>query len=510
MKEKALRIMDSTKPKVVFACIAAILTLVMAACGGGAPDSAAESNGQPTTTGIGSTATAEPTISPTLVLTATPSPTSVQPSTPIVAPSPIPTATPTPAPMPTPTPVPSAKVVSVEIAPPITSLNIGETQQFTFKAFDDVGEEITSVLASWRVDPQIGVIDSQGLFTAAAKAGDYFMGVELEVISGTYRATDKADAIIVPDSLATIEVSPTPVILAAGGELQLRAKGFDRHGNEIKGLQFLWEATPGVEIDAQRVLSKATGPSEGLVGWWRGEGNAQDSAGVNHGTVVNGTDYVPGVVGTAFGFDGVDQYITVQPSAELNITGDVTVSLWVKRTVIAYARVRLINQGGGLVNGVDVPTAYGLFFGSPASGPLGPGNFASMEFETADGSNQYLVSSVATDAEFHHHAFVRKGNVQTLFFDGEIVASATFTGTPGDTAGLPLVIGNLHNPDDPAGLSFGGIIDEVRIYNEALLDSEIKAVFDSENPNAQHEVTVRATYKNSVRTTTVDVNVAAD
>lgn len=422
----------------------------------------------------------------------------------------MPTPTPTPSPTPTPTPVPSAKVTSVVIMPPVAILDIGGTQQFTFKAFDDTGDEINGVLVSWNVDPQIGVIDSRGLFTAGAKSGFHSRTIQLEVISGTYRATDNADAVIAPDSLATIEIGPTPIFLGVDEDLRLRAKGYDRHGNEITGLQFLWEATPGMEVDSQGLLRRAAAPSEGLVGWWRGEGNTQDSAGANDGTVVNGTDYVPGVVGTAFRFDGVDQYITVQPSAELNITGDVTVSLWAKRTVFGNTRVRLINQGGGRVYGVDVPTAYGLFFGSPASGPLGPGNFASVDFEVAGGSNQYLVSSVATDAEFHHHAFVRKGNVQTLFFDGEIVASATFTGTPGDTTGLPLVIGNLYNPDDPIGLSFGGIIDEVRIYNEALLGLEIKAVFDSENPNAKHEVTVRATYKNSVRTTTVDVNVAAD
>ena len=97
-----------------------------------------------------------------------------------------------------------------------------------------------------------------------------------------------------------------------------------------------------------------------------------------------------------------------------------------------------------------------------------------------------------------------------MFFDGEVVASATFSGTPGDTAGLPLVIGNMHFPDNPFQLSFGGLIDEVRVYNQALLESEVRAIFDSENPDAQHRVTVRATYKNRAVTATVDVKMAAD
>src|SRR5262245_65255486 len=42
----------------------------------------------------------------------------------------------------------------------------------------------------------------------------------------------------------------------------------------------------------------------GLVSWWRGEGNATDAQGVNHGTLVGGVTFAPGQVGQAFSFDG--------------------------------------------------------------------------------------------------------------------------------------------------------------------------------------------------------------
>src|SRR5262249_39743448 len=47
----------------------------------------------------------------------------------------------------------------------------------------------------------------------------------------------------------------------------------------------------------------------GLVGWWPGEGNANDAAGENRGTIQNGVGFSPGKVGQAFSFDGVDDYI---------------------------------------------------------------------------------------------------------------------------------------------------------------------------------------------------------
>ena len=206
----------------------------------------------------------------------------------------------------------------------------------------------------------------------------------------------------------------------------------------------------------------------------------------------------------------MDQYVSVPPAPELNITGDVTVCLWAKRTVFGDTRVRLINQGGGSIDGVDVPKAYGLFFGSSEFPPYDAGNFATVDFEDEGGEHEYLVSSTPTDGEFHHHAFVRQGNTQTLFFDGEIVASASFTRTVGDTTDLPLVIGNIYQVPETGDFAFGGIIDEVQVYNRALSDSEVQRIFDADDPDAVHQVTVRATFKAGERTASVNVEVAGD
>ena len=46
----------------------------------------------------------------------------------------------------------------------------------------------------------------------------------------------------------------------------------------------------------------------GIVAWWRGEDNALDSVGGNNGTLMNGTSFTSGEVGTAFSFNGVNNY----------------------------------------------------------------------------------------------------------------------------------------------------------------------------------------------------------
>jgi hypothetical protein len=59
-------------------------------------------------------------------------------------------------------------------------------------------------------------------------------------------------------------------------------------------------------------------PPAGLVAWWRGEGEATDTVGTNHGTLINGATFASGEVGQAFSLDGIDDYIEVPNAPALN------------------------------------------------------------------------------------------------------------------------------------------------------------------------------------------------
>jgi len=71
-------------------------------------------------------------------------------------------------------------------------------------------------------------------------------------------------------------------------------------------------------------------PPSGIVGWWPGDGNANDIVGGNHGTLEGGVTYALGVVGWAFSFDGVDDYVGVSDGVNLDITGAITLDAWIK------------------------------------------------------------------------------------------------------------------------------------------------------------------------------------
>ena len=79
-------------------------------------------------------------------------------------------------------------------------------------------------------------------------------------------------------------------------------------------------------------VSKGIVPPLGLVSWWRGEGDANDSAGTNNGVLQGGVAFVPGEVGQAFSFDGSsNSYVEVPDSPTLRLTNELTIECWAKR-----------------------------------------------------------------------------------------------------------------------------------------------------------------------------------
>ena len=68
----------------------------------------------------------------------------------------------------------------------------------------------------------------------------------------------------------------------------------------------------------------------GLVGWWAGEGNANDSFGMNDGTLQGGVSFGGGEVGQAFNFDGVSGTVVVPDAPSLRLTSQLTIEAWIK------------------------------------------------------------------------------------------------------------------------------------------------------------------------------------
>src|SRR5215468_10310391 len=93
-------------------------------------------------------------------------------------------------------------------------------------------------------------------------------------------------------------------------------------GSGVSAAQFSSPDNP--DVPAPAATNCVTAPS-GLVSWWRGEGNALDSAGTNNGTLVGNVTFAPGMVGQGFLLNGTNSYIRIPHSASLNFDSALTI-----------------------------------------------------------------------------------------------------------------------------------------------------------------------------------------
>jgi len=202
-----------------------------------------------------------------------------------------------------------------------------------------------------------------------------------------------------------------------------------------------------------------TPPPSGLVDWWPGEGNANDIAGTNNGTLVNGVSFVNGEVGQAFSFNGSD-YVSIPDSPSLDqFNTNITIELWLKS-----------NQSGAN------PDWRGIVTKGNASWRLQayPGT-GTLDFITTGPSNLNLVGNRnVNDGNWHHVAGVYDGTNKYLYVDGTLDVSTPTTGSISQIS-QPVYIGNT--PNAPGNYIFNGLIDEVSLYNRALSASEIQAIY---------------------------------
>ena len=75
-------------------------------------------------------------------------------------------------------------------------------------------------------------------------------------------------------------------------------------------------------------------PTSGLVAHWKFDGNTNDSAGTNNGSLVGGPTFTTGKVSQALSFDGVDDYVEVPYQASI-APQQLTFSTWVKANSFA-------------------------------------------------------------------------------------------------------------------------------------------------------------------------------
>ncbi|HEV2210480.1 MAG TPA: LamG-like jellyroll fold domain-containing protein [Verrucomicrobiae bacterium] len=236
-------------------------------------------------------------------------------------------------------------------------------------------------------------------------------------------------------------------------------------------------ATAAGHISPEQLLT----PAAGLVSWWRADGNAADACGVNPGVLMGSTSFARGKSGQAFVLDGTNDYVQASDSPSLNPTEAITLTAWVAPTQMPFDAPfkdggEIIGKDGTFSNrqymiSLDVRQVFSAHIGVWNKGLL----------------QVYGGTRLVTN-NWYHVVMTYDQKAIKLYVNGALDASRSWSG-PIMTGPEPFRIGGGADDGAPP-FHFGGLIDEVMLFNRALSEAEIQALY-SFGENGQLPAAVR-------------------
>ena len=218
----------------------------------------------------------------------------------------------------------------------------------------------------------------------------------------------------------------------------------------------------------------------GLVGYWKFDETgttANDSSGFgNNGAMFSSTSTTDLHLASTtcktgnrcVKFDGTDDYVNMGNPSSLQLTGAMTVSVWVKHNSLNTASRFIAKQGvsgerSWSLNMEDVnPDTYNFFIAVNGGTSVGVGSSA------ADGP---------IIGQWTHLVGVYKPSVSLELYKDGLIIGNNITSIPASQFNNTLNVNIGRRPD---GILYtNGFLDEVLIYNRALSAAEIKASYDA-------------------------------
>jgi hypothetical protein len=219
-----------------------------------------------------------------------------------------------------------------------------------------------------------------------------------------------------------------------------------------------------VGINSEIITANTLTVPQDYAGYWNlnetSGATAHDSSGNgNNGAVTGATWSGAGKIGGCLSFNGVNNYVQVARS----ISNDFSIAFWLKTT--AVGGTGNWRQGAGLVD-ASVGTGANDFGAELAGGKLafGVGN-----------PDAILLSTIpVNDGQWHYCVATRvqsTGALQ-LYLDGALQGSAI-----GSTNSLTAANNIYFGAHQSGGGFFSGSLDKIKIYNRALGNLEIAALY---------------------------------
>ncbi|MEU1393889.1 MULTISPECIES: LamG-like jellyroll fold domain-containing protein [unclassified Nonomuraea] len=215
--------------------------------------------------------------------------------------------------------------------------------------------------------------------------------------------------------------------------------------------------TPAVAPPSSAQSAVAVTPQGLVAGYGFDEGTGTtigDVSGSNNNGTGQNIGWADGKFGKALSFNGTSSKVTVPHSASLVLPSGMTMSAWIKPTVLtSYRSVAFKDHTSGV--------GYGLYASN--------GTVPSAWMRSGDTHLYVDGRAPLTTGSWTHLAVTHDGTTARLYVNGTEVAQASI-GALQDSGGALQIGANTVWSE-----YFSGLIDELRIYNRAQTAAEIQA-----------------------------------
>ena len=216
--------------------------------------------------------------------------------------------------------------------------------------------------------------------------------------------------------------------------------------------------------------------STGLIAYYDFDNNVQDNSGKNHhGTLIGSSVYVDAVAGKGIEFTGANNYVSVPDAPDLD-TNVFTIMFWMKADIPSTRTQALIGRGE------DTPQDKAQYV-IELHDPINPNKLQFWYEEPVNDADHYFGTTTTIQAnKWYHFAVTRDatGLVKT-YINGTKEFERTDIPEPAHTIG-PVGIGARFNSPNVVQDYFDGVMDEVKIYNQALTETEISNIYNTYTP----------------------------
>jgi hypothetical protein len=223
-------------------------------------------------------------------------------------------------------------------------------------------------------------------------------------------------------------------------------------------------------------------PTNGLVGWWPFNGNANDESGNGNNGTVNGatlTNDRNGNVNKAYVFDGINDFIQVSNSSSFNLANGHSISVWFNP------------------NGIQQSVIIEKFNSTNGQGDGGPqlvlrtNQLIDFSIFNNNSGNFVYSNTLSTSQSWQNIIATWNGGLIRLYQNSVLIDSIPFSSVLNPCI-EPMMIGKRAFQSD---LLFNGVIDDIGMWNRALTQQEITVLYNSCTGN---EITTQPT--NAVNT----------